>query len=103
VIVAIREITRQEFDAYQPIRVPGIENMFEELLYYADETGAVIGLVARDRVDNDWGWLIIGRDEYGQFRAVDNGMKLSSEEAARDALITAMEELVASGQQIFPQ
>lgn len=61
-------ITRDEFDAYQPLRAPDSERLYEEVEWFADEMGNIIGSIIRDRTDDDWSWVMMGRDV---FRAIE--------------------------------
>jgi hypothetical protein len=69
--MAINSISREEFDAYQPARTPNIEALVEEVEWFADDRGVIIGALARDRTDNDWSFVVLGRDERGAFRAIE--------------------------------
>jgi len=42
----------------------------EELSWWADLDEQIIGLVFRDRTDNDYGWILLARDRSGRFRWV---------------------------------
>jgi len=43
--------------------------MHEEVEWVADLLERVLGAVVRDRIDNDWSYAVLGRDEHGIFRA----------------------------------
>lgn len=43
----------------------------EELSYWSDHDERLLGLVFRDRTDNDFGWILLARDRIGRFRCVD--------------------------------
>jgi hypothetical protein len=69
----------------------------------ADEGGKVIGLVARDKADNDWSIGVLGPDERGQFRAIDMKVNIEDRDSAREELRAKMEKAIASGRTVFPQ
>ena len=93
-------ITLAEFDertghAYAR-GAPG--NIAEE--HYAEAQGRFLGVVVRDLADGDYGWVLLGRDGQGQFRAIDMKVSLLTLEAARDGLKAAMTATVGD---LFPQ
>ena len=77
--------------------------MTEETDWYADTNGNIIGMVFRDRTDNDWAYVILGRDERGHFRCFDIETCVATEGGARAGLVAAMKTVEASGQTEFPQ
>jgi hypothetical protein len=52
--------------------------MSEELSYWSDHEERLLGLVFRDRTDNDFGWILLARDKIGRFRCVDIEINLRS-------------------------
>jgi hypothetical protein len=58
----------------------------EELSYWTDVKERVLGLVIRDTVDNDFGWILLMRDKIGRFRCVDLSVSLRSAEYATQGL-----------------
>lgn len=48
----------------------------EELSYWSDEDERLLGLVFRDRTDDDFGWILLARDRIGRFRCVDLAVDL---------------------------
>jgi len=99
----IHSISRQEFDAYKPARAPGIEMLVEEVEWFADERGVIIGALARDRTDHDWSYVVLGPDERGAFRGIEFRVNIDSLDAARESLLTKMREIESTGQLDFPQ
>lgn len=67
--MAIRSLSRKKFDTNKPSRSPILEQTIEEVEWFADDGGNVIGVLARDRTDKDWSIAVLGRDERGKFRA----------------------------------
>lgn len=101
--MAVKPISQTKFDSYHPARTPIAEVVCEETDWYADDAGNVIGAVVRDRTDNDWGYVILGRDEHGHFRCFDQKASIQEKRTARTELIAAMSKVEASGQMEFPQ
>ncbi|MGJ5206126.1 hypothetical protein [Bradyrhizobium sp. HKCCYLR20261] len=69
----------------------------EERSYWSDLDERVIGLIFRDRVDNDYGWNLLARDRVGRFRWVDGDVSLRSEQYATDGLRDRIAQVVEEG------
>jgi hypothetical protein len=101
--MGIRSVSREEFDAYGPVRAPNIEEIVEEAEWFADDEGILIGVLALDKADNDWFAAVLGRDVHGDFRAVDVESCVKDIDDARGQLQAMMERLLATGAKTFPQ
>ena len=99
----INTISRAEFDSFRPSRHPEVDSIFEETEWFADREGVVIGVLARDRADDDWAYAVLGRDEQGTFRAFENDVSIVQRDDARLQLIRTMERVLSTGARIFPQ
>ena len=70
--------------------------MADELSHWSDEKERVLGLVLRDRTDDDFGWILMARDKIGRFRCVDLAMSLRSpayaEAGVRDRIGRAVDQ-----------
>lgn len=99
----INTISRAEFDGFKPSRHPEADSIFEETEWFADREGVVIGVLARDRADDDWAYAVLGRDEWGTFRAFENDVSIARRDDARLQLISTMERALSTGARIFPQ
>jgi hypothetical protein len=69
------------------------EAMFtsRELEWYSDVAERVLGLLIEDRVDRDFGGIVLGRDARRRFRAVDVTTFSESKDAAREKLRDSLE------------
>jgi len=76
-------------------RGPATRYMAEELSYWTDTDERVIGLVFRDRTDDDFGWVVMARDAAGRFRGVNVEASLRSLDYATVGLRVAMAEALA--------
>jgi hypothetical protein len=99
----IREISLNEFNARGPLRGPDVGTLIQEQAWFASDDGPVIGVLTLDAVDKDWGYIVLGPDEHGDFRGIDLAVSLKSRGEAQDGLIAAMEAALSSGRQDFPQ
>lgn len=71
--------------------------------WFADESHAFLGVVLHDRIDNDWGLVVLARDQFFQFRAIELDSSLSSRDVAREKLQQLIAKLLATPQRVFPQ
>lgn len=89
----IKELSRLRFDALAGyIRDPRTVVMFEELEWYATIDERLLGMVVRDCTDDDFGWIILGRDERLRFRAITANASLESPAHARADLLIKLKE-----------
>src|SRR5688500_18784107 len=68
---AIRKITKRQFDAHCYSRMPCLLIGWEEVEWYEAYDRKVLGVVARNRYDNDFGFVILGRDLTKVFRTIE--------------------------------
>ena len=101
--LAINPISRQQFDAFEPARVPIGGVIWEEIEWFADEAGNVIGVLTHDSKDDDWGYAVLGRDNNGVFRAIENDVSIERQDDARTRLVAEMERVAGTGRTVFPQ
>lgn len=92
-----RSMRRQRFDLLAiGARLSMSRLASEELSYWSDPEERVIGLVIRDRTDDDYGWILMARDKIGRFRCVRLDCSLKSKAyataALREQIATAVEE-----------
>jgi len=100
---AIGAITKQEFQATCGFAVPDPNPISEEHGWFSDETGTFLGVIIRDKIDNDWGYVVLARDQYFQFRAIKVESSLPTRDQARIELQLKIAELLSFPQRIFPQ
>jgi hypothetical protein len=86
-------LTRDEFnDRFPVVRLLGDDGPNEELRWYSHN--GLAGIVTRDRVDADFGWLVLKRGENpdfpDQFTPVDFACSLTSQQEAESALFLAL-------------
>jgi hypothetical protein len=101
--MGIRSVSRDEFDAYDPVRAENVDEIVEETEWFADDDGVVIGVIALDKADQDWLIAVLGRDARGDFRAIDVESCITKIDEARSQLLAMMERALATGERTFPQ
>jgi hypothetical protein len=70
-----KRLSKERFDLFAiGTRLSPTLLVAEEISYWSDLDENVIGVVFRDRIDNDFGWSLLVRDRLGRFRGVDLGI-----------------------------
>jgi len=86
---AVRRIDRQRYDSYKPIRHPISVLTMEEMAWFERRDGKAIGMLVRDKADDDYGWLI-HREQEDQFRADEIEVSIETPEKATQNLMKAL-------------
>ena len=68
-----------------------------------DGEPVVAGIVVEDIVDKDWSWVLLMRDERGDFRAIEVGVSLPTDYKASEILVEKMINILKSDKKIEPQ
>jgi hypothetical protein len=92
-----KPLSAARFDIYaMGARMSMSRVISEERSYWSDAKERVLGMVLRDLVDNDFGWILFARDRVGRFRCVDVNSSLTDEmyatEMVRDRIAMALED-----------
>lgn len=62
-------IDRRRFNFYAiGTRMSPMGHIAEEVSWWCAAEESLLGVVVRDRIDDDYGWLILARDKIGRFR-----------------------------------
>ena len=62
--------------------------------HWAEKRGTLLGVLILNGIDQDYGYVALGRDERSRFRAIDVACSYPSIEEARAALRMAMLEIL---------
>lgn len=100
-----RAITKRQFDAYCFTRQPLVRFTAEEIEWYSLFANRLLGIVLRDVTDDDFGFVILGRDTRRLFRCIDVGPDFyQSPTLAREALALHLAaQYEGSVQEVYPQ
>lgn len=99
----IKPISRARFEALCFMRRPTAKLYSEEREWYADQDENILGIVALEKIDSDWAYVVLGRNELARFAAIDQDVNLSTADEAREALHKKMLQYSAAGKTVFPQ
>ena len=83
----IRQVDKSRYN----IPMSGDPRLHHELMWYATDDDAVLGVVILDLVDKDYSWVVLTENDQGLgFTAIDIGTSLPTEDDARAMLHDAM-------------
>ena len=99
----IESLLKCEFDALEPARHPATAAIAMEKEWFADRERIILGALLLDRTDEDWAYVVLGRDELGTFRWIDGESSIRNRDQGRQRLLTTMQRILGSGQKVFPQ
>ncbi len=101
--MASKTLTKPRFEALAFSRLPTIKSIIDEREWYSDQDENVLGVVTWDKIDHDWGYLVLGRDKRDLFRAIEVEVSLQDAETARDRLFARLSYYTVTGEKVFPQ
>lgn len=96
-------ISLAEFDARTGHAYPIAVTVDVAIEHWVEMTGILLGVIVFNGIDQDYGYVVLGRDERHQFRAIDVTCSHRSIEEARAALRMVMLEILKTGATVFPQ
>lgn len=100
----IQPLAKQRFEALAGYaRHPRMVLIIQEVEWYATRDERLIGMLTFDKIDQDYGWVILGRDERSRFRAIHVNVSNPSKEASRTSLFSELAKLHAEPDESFYQ
>ena len=96
--MTINSINREEFDSLNPARNTIVQMITTETAWFSDNDANIIGTVILDKVDNDWGNVVLAKHEDGSYRYIEGQVSLSSSEEAVKDLVSVMSTIESSGE-----
>ena len=75
----------------------------EDYEWFAERSRILIGYISRSMRSDDWMFVVEGRDERGQFHAVESREHIRAPETARALLEESIRRLMATGLKVFPR
>lgn len=100
----MKELSEQRFEALAGYtRRPDLVTLLQEAGWFATADERLIGVVTWDRIDRDYGWVLLGRDRRLRFRGIAVEASLANFAQARASLDTAMAAHAAEPDQSYHQ
>jgi len=101
--LAVGAISKEDFQSACGFAIAKTNPVIEERGWFSDDSNAFLGVVFRDKVDDDWGYAILARDACFRFRAIETGSDHATRDQAWEKLQRRIAELLALPQRVFPQ
>ncbi len=101
--MSIKKLTHDEFRRFGFRPEPMSIAIADEKEWYVDEAENVLGIVIRDKIDDDWTYVVLGRDTDGKFKWIAGDTSISSQDQCRQDLHTSLADFRATGQSVFNQ
>lgn len=100
-----KKLTQRQFDAYCYCRLPLVRFTAEEVEWYSLFENKLLGVVIRDITDNDYGFIVLGRDARKLFRCIDVGSEFYStpEEARKSLARKIFSNYLGKAKDTYPQ
>ena len=102
-IMAAKRISKARFEALTFSTLPFASVVAEDVEWYSDQAENVLGVLCRDRQDDDWGYAVLGRDERSVFRSIETEVSMPDADSARKSLHLRLSFYAVTGEKIFPQ
>lgn len=100
-----KQLTRRQFDAYCYCRMPLVRFTAEEIELYSFFSNKLLGIIIRDITDDDYGFIVLGRDARRLFRCIEvSGEFYNTPSEARKSLARTLgEKYRGKLQESYPQ
>ncbi|MCG8363001.1 MAG: hypothetical protein MJA27_06660 [Pseudanabaenales cyanobacterium] len=108
----MKPISQQRFNALCYVREPLVRGLKpetedftinKEIEWYIDERNVLIATIFLDKIDEDFNFVILGRDANKVYRCIDTGVSFESIEDARKVLEEKIDKYSEEGQEEYPQ
>lgn len=99
----VKQISKARFDALTFSKHPFAAVLATEIEWYADINENVLGSLIQDLTDQDWNYIVLGRDERGLFRWIDGNVSFAQIGDARRELLHKLQHFAREGKTVFPQ
>lgn len=100
---SVKTLSFERFNAFVSwTRSPSIAMIGEEVEHFSSLDERVLGVIVRDLADNDYGYVVLGRDMKSRFRAIEMECSLPRADA-RAALFAHLKVFHDAGTAVFPQ
>lgn len=99
----VKEISVRQFDAYCYSRHPYLGMLSEEVKWFEASDRKLLGAVQLDYSDQDYGYIVLGRDKRMIFRWIDGNSSFKTIAEAEGALKKTLEKYAVDGNENYPQ
>ena len=100
----VSHLSRLRFEALAGFtRKPSAALVGEELEWFSHDAAPIIGVLIRDRIDNDFCWVILAPDAKGRYRWVDGESSFDDPVVARNVLLDRIDSTSRKPPEAFHQ
>jgi hypothetical protein len=99
----MRKITKPQFDAFCYSRQPLIRVISREVAWYEAFDRKILGTIVFDFTDDDYGFVVLGRDAQRIFRCIHMGVSFQTLDEAEEALKASVDNYRNDGKELYPQ
>lgn len=96
-------ITVEPFERHGAQRHPVTLLFVDELEHYAALDGWYLGVLLRDKSDNDYSYAVLGPDPTGARRWIGGGDSVKSPDDARSRLMALLQATAGGGKRVHDQ
>jgi hypothetical protein len=90
-----KPLSRSRFNLFAiGTRLSMVPYIIEEMSWWTSHDERLIAMVARDKIDDDYSWMMLARDAIGRFRCVNLSTDLPTQWHAEEALRRAMADTI---------
>jgi len=95
----IEFLSEEEFEDFSVMRDPMASIIAEEIEWLCNSEKNLLGIIVQDKIDGDFGYLILAPDEYQDFRAIKTMVSYETLEDAEKVLYTQMIRISINGKE----
>lgn len=96
--MSTREISKKKYYSNNVELHPLSIVIGKETKWFEDAENNLLGTIVIDNSDEDWGYIILALDSYGEYRSIRVKHSLETEEHAEHELIVELAELATKGE-----
>jgi hypothetical protein len=101
--LAVGAIKKEEFHELCGFNYAQPNPFGDEYGWFTDESNSFLGVIIQDKIDKDWGYVILARDNFFEFRAIETKINFPKREGAVASLQIKIAKLLEHGKRIFGQ
>jgi restriction endonuclease Mrr len=94
----INEISEHKFYTYNILKNPMASVLGEEVKWFEETENNLIATVIKDKIDNDWAYVLLAEHENKEFRAIEVEASFKSENIAESRLKVKINDLIIKGE-----
>ncbi len=93
-----QSITQEKFNSYNFEKNPMSTLFGTEKKWFENKEYNLIATIIKDKIDNDWAFVIMAMDSDGEYRAIEVETSLENEQIPESRIEQKLKELIESGE-----